>query len=247
MKKQLESELIGIAHNILKLAGREDLGKMENEISTLYKKITILKFLEDNRLDSITNTKELNPSFFDSLSPTELMIQKINVVNQNKPEPKTAPTETTKQLQKTPAEKKSKAIRKISNDGETTQKEVALEKKANLFSETKESDLSALSPSFSQLPIFDAKHDIPEKQLLNDKLKPKGFQIGLNDRLAFVKGLFNNSNEDYDRALSQIKILDTYNDATNLLETVIKPDYNNWKDQDELEARFLEIIEDKFN
>ena len=240
MKKQLESELIGIAHNILKLAGREDLGKMENEISTLYKKITILKFLEDNRLDSIINIKELNPSFFDSLSPTEPRIQKINVVNQNH-------LNTTKQLQKTPAEKKSKAIRKTNNDGETTQKEVALEKKANLFSETKESDLSALSPSFSQLPIFDAKHDISEKQLLNDKLKPKGFQIGLNDRLAFVKGLFNNSNEDYDRALSQIKILDTYNDATNLLETVIKPDYNNWKDQEELEARFLEIIEDKFN
>jgi hypothetical protein len=65
--------------------------------------------------------------------------------------------------------------------------------------------------------------------------------------LAFVKGLFNNSNEDYDRALSQIKTLDTYNDATNLLETVIKPDYNNWKDQQELEARFLEAIEDKFN
>ena len=83
--------------------------------------------------------------------------------------------------------------------------------------------------------------------LFRSKLKPKGFQIGLNDRLAFVKGLFNNSNEDYDRALSQIKTLDTYNDATNLLETVIKPDYNNWKDQQELEARFLEIIEDKFN
>ena len=247
MKKQLESELIGIAHNILKLAGREDLGKMENEISTLYKKITILKFLEDNRLGSITNTKELNSSFFHSLSPTEPRIQKINVVNQNKPEPKTAPIKTTKQFQKTPTEKKSNGIRNTNNDGEIIQREAAFEKKADLFSEKKVGDLSTLSPSFSQLPIFDAKHDIPEKQLLNDKLKPKGFQIGLNDRLTFVKRLFNNSSEDYDRVLSQIKTLDSYNDATNLLETVIKPDYNNWKDQEELEARFLEIIEDKFN
>ena len=54
MKKQLESELISIAHKILKLAEREDLGKMEAEISTLYQKITILKFLEDNQLDPIT-------------------------------------------------------------------------------------------------------------------------------------------------------------------------------------------------
>ena len=58
MKKQLESELISIAHKILKLAGREDLGKMEAEISTLYQKITILKFLEDNQLDRITKSQD---------------------------------------------------------------------------------------------------------------------------------------------------------------------------------------------
>ena len=46
MKKQLESELLSIAHKILKLTGREDLGKMQTEIALLYQKITILKFIE---------------------------------------------------------------------------------------------------------------------------------------------------------------------------------------------------------
>ena len=77
MKKQLESELISIAHKILKLAGREDLGKMEAEISTLYQKITILKFLEDNQLDPITNSKDLTQTFFDSVTPAEEGIKKI--------------------------------------------------------------------------------------------------------------------------------------------------------------------------
>lgn len=247
MKKQLESELIGIAHNILKLAGRENLGKMENEISTLYKKITVLKFLEDNRLGPITNTKELNPSFFDSLSSTEPRNHKINVVNSKGPEPKTAPIDTTKQFQKTPAEKGIETKMQHNNSGEIISREAVFEKKSNLISEIKERDPSPLSPSYFQLPIFDAKYDTPEKQSLNDKLKVKGLQIGLNDRLAFVKGLFKNSNKDYERALSQISTLESYNDVINLLDTIIKPNYNNWKDQEELESRFLEIIEDNFN
>lgn len=247
MKKQLESELISVAHNILKLAGREDLGKMEAEISILYKKITILKFLEDNQPGPITNTKDLTPSFFDSLSPAQPGVKKTKAVNQKKSEPETAPIVTTKQLQKTPVEKGLEAKTKHNNSGETIPREAVFEKRGNLFSETKERDLTSLSPSYFQLPIFDAKHDIPEKKSLNDKLKAKGFQIGLNDRLAFVKGLFKNSNKDYERVLSQISTLESYNDVTNLLDTIIKPNYNNWKDQEELEARFLEIIEDNFN
>jgi hypothetical protein len=164
-------------------------------------------------------------------------------------------SQNTKQLQSRPqknpqdaaANKELDAITQDSKDSEAVQKEEVFDNNSNLFSETIEGDLSALSPSYSQLPIFDAKHDIAEKPSLNDKLKPQGFQIGLNDRLAFVKGLFDNSNEDYDRVLSQLNTLGSYNDATTLLDTIIKPDYNNWKDHEELEARFLEIIEDKFN
>ena len=247
MKKQLESELISIAHKILKLAGREDLGKMEAEISTLYQKITILKFLEDNQLDPITNSKDLTQTFFDSVTPAEEGIKKIKTVKQKEPEHETTPVETTKKTQDAAANKELDAITQDSKDSEAVQKEEVFDNNSNLFSETIEGDLSALSPSYSQLPIFDAKHDIAEKPSLNDKLKPQGFQIGLNDRLAFVKGLFDNSNEDYDRVLSQLNTLGSYNDATTLLDTIIKPDYNNWKDHEELEARFLEIIEDKFN
>ena len=67
-----------------------------------------------------------------------------------------------------------------------------------------EQDLSALSPSYNQLPIFAAvdEQEEPQKQnesptSLNEKLKPTGFQIGLNDRLAFVNHLFENNNEDF--------------------------------------------------
>ena len=243
MKKQLESELISIAHKILKLAGREDLGKMEVEISTLYQKVTILKFLEDNLLEPIPSTKDLGRSFFDSLKPADTGAEKIMASNQKKSGPERTVS--------SPAEKPKVEVADKELDStvsETTQKEEKLEQNNNnLFSETQEHDLNTLSPSYSQLPIFEAKQVALKKSSLNDTLKPQGFQIGLNDRLAFVKGLFENNNEDYDRVLSQLSTLDSYTDAINLLNTVIKPDYNNWKDQEELEARFLEVIQGKFN
>ena len=113
-------------------------------------------------------------------------------------------------------------------------------------SEPTEHDLSELSPSYNQLPIFDAIEEVPQQTSLNDQLKSQGFQVGLNDRLAFVKNLFESSNEDYDRVLSQLSTLDSYEEATSLLNSIIKPDYNNWEGQEDIEARFLEIIENKF-
>ena len=61
--------------------------------------------------------------------------------------------------------------------------------------------------------IFDAVEPDPPQPSLNDQLKTQGFQIGLNDRLAFVKNLFENSNEDYDRVLSQLSTLGSFEEA----------------------------------
>jgi len=64
--------------------------------------------------------------------------------------------------------------------------------------------------------------------------------------LGFVKNLFENSTEDYDRVLSQLSTLSSFDEARDMLDSIIKPDYNHWEGQEEIEARFLEIIENKF-
>ncbi|WP_226789237.1 hypothetical protein [Polaribacter reichenbachii] len=79
---------------------------------------------------------------------------------------------------------------------------------------------------------------------LNDKLA-KNIQIGLNDRIAFVKNLFNNQQEDYNRVVSQLNTFRSESEAKNFINTMVKPDYN-WNNQEELETRFMEIIERKF-
>ena len=59
--------------------------------------------------------------------------------------------------------------------------------------------------------------------------------------------LFENNNEDYDRVISQLNTLDSFEEITDFLENIIKPDYNNWDGKEDYETRFLDIIEQKFN
>jgi len=79
---------------------------------------------------------------------------------------------------------------------------------------------------------------------LNDKLA-KNVQIGLNDRIAFVKKLFDGDQENYNRVVSQLNTFKSENDAKNFINKMVKPDYD-WSDQEDLEIRFMEIIERKF-
>jgi hypothetical protein len=80
---------------------------------------------------------------------------------------------------------------------------------------------------------------------LNDKLA-KGINIDLNDRLAFIKHLFANSSEDYNRVLSQLITFDTFYETRDFVQEMVKPDYNNWEGKQDYEDRFMDIIEKKF-
>lgn len=81
---------------------------------------------------------------------------------------------------------------------------------------------------------------------INDKFN-KGINIGLNDRIAFEKRLFNGSADDFNRVLSQLNTLDSYQEVHSFINDFVKPDYNNWDGLEEYETRFLEIVEKKFN
>jgi hypothetical protein len=81
---------------------------------------------------------------------------------------------------------------------------------------------------------------------LNEKLA-KGFHVDLNDRIAFTKNLFGNSSEDYSRVLNQLLTFDSYSEAQDFIENMVKPDYNNWEGKDDYAERFLGIVEKKFS
>ncbi len=242
MKKKLESELISIAHRILKLTGREDLEKMHSEIALLYQKITVLKFIENNHDGETSDFVGMDTSFFNALEGAfnNTVTDSVEVADKTFVNIDVEEEEAIME----PAIEKIKDM--VAQMPEETIEVDTIIDAMNEPTETVEHDLNELSPSYAQLPIFDAVSTESPQTSLNDQLKTQGFQIGLNDRLAFVKNLFENSNEDYERVLSQLSTLDSHDEAMNLLDSIIKPDYNNWEGQEEIEARFLEIIENKF-
>jgi hypothetical protein len=79
---------------------------------------------------------------------------------------------------------------------------------------------------------------------LNVKLQTN-IQIGLNDRIVFVKNLFEGSQEDFNRVISQLNTFKTEKEAKKFISKMVKPDYN-WSEQEELENRLLAIIERRF-
>ena len=85
----------------------------------------------------------------------------------------------------------------------------------------------------------------PKIVSLNEKLA-KGINIDLNDRIAFIKHLFGNSSEDYNRVLSQLITFDTFYETRDFIQEMVKPDYNNWEGKQDYEERFMDIIEKKF-
>ncbi len=85
----------------------------------------------------------------------------------------------------------------------------------------------------------------PKKVSLNEKVST-GISIDLNDRIAFVKNLFGNSEEDYNRVLNQLITYDSFEEAHDFIEDMVKPDYNNWEGKEDYSQRFMTIIEKKF-
>ena len=81
---------------------------------------------------------------------------------------------------------------------------------------------------------------------LNDVLG-KGLKIGLNDRLAFIKNLFDEQPEEYQRVISQILTYENLDEAQEFIETFVKPEYNSWEGKESFEDRFYKIIEQNFN
>lgn len=70
--------------------------------------------------------------------------------------------------------------------------------------------------------------------------------IGLNDRIAFVKQLFMGSQEDYQRVISQINTMDEYGETIDFIKNVVKPDYD-WSSVEETEQRLLDLVANRFN
>ena len=106
------------------------------------------------------------------------------------------------------------------------------------------------SPAFEmsapeEVEASEVVSEVKKSNPINDSFS-KTISFGLNDKIAFEKQLFDGSSEDLNRVISQLSTFDTFDEAENFIEDMVKPDYNNWEGKDDYVARFMEIVEKKF-
>ena len=92
--------------------------------------------------------------------------------------------------------------------------------------------------------MADLFEKVDSKKSLNDHLQST-IQIDLNDRIVFVKHLFEGNQSDFNRVVYQLNTFKTGKEAKKFINKMIKPDYD-WSNKEEYEARLFEIIERKF-
>ena len=228
MKKRLEAELISIAHRVLKLKGKEDLAQLHVESQKLYETLSVLKFVEDNihviqpKIDVEDFEQKLELSL-DKKSENEIVFDDFV--------PTIEPTFEPVFEEKKDEEKPTIVVEHLLGD------------------EFKESIFEKIEVEKPIEKGEKKKSKLIEKETVTDIFSEKptsGLNISLNDKIGFVQHLFDNNNEDYNRVLSQLSTIDSYDEAKDFIENMVKPDYNNWDGKEDFEERFMEILEKKF-
>jgi hypothetical protein len=225
MKRKLKEELVKLATEIITAQEEKELTAFYEQTKELYEKLAVLKFIEDklNHIE-VDVSKNVLASRFEKLA-TSVLSENTSVPESN-PHKEDIITPGMQTIKDMVSEMPSEAIEHIFSD---------FIAKPNTMKNEKE----ILSP----LPTNEeTKRKVTS---LNDKLN-KQFQIGLNDRLAFLKHLFNNNTEDYNRVISQLTTIDTEERSIAFIDNMVKPEYNNWQGKEEYETRFKAIIERKF-
>ncbi|NRB84566.1 MAG: hypothetical protein HRU49_12480 [Winogradskyella sp.] len=248
MKKKLESELISIAHRILKLKGREDVDRMHEEVTQLYEKLTVLKFAHENFEDDMPTIGN-DSSFFDMLDTAFNNKISDNIEVGNKTYINVDEREDDGIMEPV-MEKIKDMVAQMPEEAQQVdvlfEEAVANEKPTTIEFETISSDFADL-PEFEPIEEAQKREAEKGKKSLNDQLKGQSLQIGLNDKIAFIKHLFDGKSEDYNRVISQINTANSLVEANRLISEMVKPDYNNWLGKEEYEERFIEIVQSKFS
>ncbi|QYA24817.1 hypothetical protein G3I01_04605 [Gramella sp. MT6] len=245
MKNKIEADLVVIAEKILKEKGKMDAGQLKNMTKDLYEKLTILAFTEKHLAEEPVKEevktknepkpvkqKNLYDEFYpdgteynkDSDAITEPNTEKIkDIVAQMPPE-----TESVDYM-----------MESINAAPEPPKKSESGEPKK---------DFRNIGVDYDNLPDFEPVNHVEKNnkpRSLNDRLK-KGINIGLNERLAYIKHLFDGNTADYNRVLSQLNTFTSLEEARKFIELVVKPDYKHWEGKEEYEERFMAHIENKF-
>ncbi|WP_222982360.1 hypothetical protein [Flagellimonas meishanensis] len=222
MIRKLREELIKLSTEIITTREDRDLTQLYDQAKEIYEKLAVLKFIDEKLSDvEVDVSKNVIASRFEKMA--HAVLSGNMAVPENNPHEEdiiTPGMDTIKDMvSEMPTEK-------------------ALE---HIFTEFvakpdyMKNDRDNLGPTDSTGKL----------KSINDSFANE-LQIGLNDKLAFVKHLFNQNMEDYDRVLSQLNTIDTEERSIAFIKNMVKPEYNNWEGKEEYETRLLALVSRRF-
>lgn len=256
MHKKLEAELVSLANSILQMKNKDDVNALHKKARDIYEKLTVLRFVEDyvEKTPNLSDTEEETISAMQQEWVEKVEFESKMVVEEAVFESKMA-VEIREEADVKEAFLEAK-IEELFNEGDTIVKETAKKSyslQISLEDEFKDAISSDIATNLferatKENPII--KEEIVEKQeiksrSLNDALFKNNIQVGLNDRIAFVNQLFDGSQQDFNRVVSQLNSFKTEKEAINFIKEFVKPDYD-WTNKEEFEQRLINLIERKF-
>ncbi|MEM8507409.1 MAG: hypothetical protein AAF717_06245 [Bacteroidota bacterium] len=225
MKRKLREELIKLSTDIITSREDKELTELYTLAKELYEKLAVLKFIDEKLNDiEVDVSKNVLAARFEKMA--NAVISGNTGVPESNPHEEDIITPGMDTIKGMVSEMPSEAIEYIFGDFIAKP-------------ETIKNDKEMLSP------VATPENTVVKKTSLNDTLIKK-INIGLNDRLAFVKHLFDNNMDDYNRVISQLNTIDTQERSMAFINNMVKPEYNNWEGKEEYENRFKAIIERKF-
>ncbi len=270
MHKKLAADLTSLAHRILQMKNKEDVIALKEIAQELYEKLSVLAYV-DEYIDTTPQATETKEMLLDIISTVETAKLNEEVVSEVAPEmqQEEAPVEkeTTEDFAEILEEDVSSSEEEVSLEEAVESVEETLEMEEefvaedsdempSLFSEVETPEIDDLEPTLKKASLeeelkdtlaVDVVADLFEKapsKSLHDALQ-KDIVIGLNDRITFVKNLFDGSQEDFNRVVSQLNTFKTEKEAKKFISKMVKPDYD-WSEKEDLEERFMTIILRKF-
>lgn len=262
MKKKLREQLNTLAKQLIEEERSFKTPSVKRIVGEIYEKLTVLEYLENQIEDSFAIHSEESldsksfreENWFTEPEPVpqpdhredlaEPLIEKIKDIVAEMPEEGQKVDELLDEM--------------LPQDDEPTESNHE-EKPAVKYAKN---DLEEFAANYQRTPEFERKQPQlfptstegiePSKILSESRAKSlnetvnKGLNIGLNDRLAFIKHLFEGQAEDYTRVLSQINTMNNFEEAKDFIKGRVKPDYNYWTNKEVYSDRFMAIIEKNF-
>lgn len=224
MKDSVRKELKELCYYIIENNNSMARPEQLTRVQMLYERLLVLNYLEELEEEG-----------------------KSIPANLAKAQSNTAPQNREKIAEETPASSEVEdTTTRASRASEKTEKPaVKAEIKPQAESSTEKEESKPRPQSSIPPGMATINSEAGQSASINDKLAKGAISVGLNDRIAFVKHLFNDSQADFNRVLSQLNTLDTYLESMYFIENLVKPDYE-WENKKPYEDRLISLVKKRF-